>query len=420
MNTSIGKDRVISKVWDFMLRCDLVPSSGHVAVALSGGVDSMVLLTVLAQLRYQGKINKIDAIHINHGTRPENDGEALFVQNEAEALHVYTQINCIDLRGVRNFEKRARDERYQVFNAYLDENPQAALCMGHHIDDSFEWSLMQQFKSSTIRPTLGIPVKRGRIVRPLMALSRIEIEQFAQRNNIHFVQDPTNSCLEYDRNYVRNELVPKIMARFPRALENYAARSNRMADTLDISAVAKSRFIPVVRKECTLLCDETFARNMPPSVDQIESSIYRHSSSERGELRDQIERLKEAYVNGKQGPLSFSGGVSAYLARGMILFASKSWEPEFSEESTENRTLDTFETEFKKRLRSNPKGFPFWVALSSEQGVVRKSPSNHPLQCDSLQRDGHICVTASELLHLWQKNQKWRTRPLKLSFLFNT
>ena len=214
--------------------------SRHVAVAVSGGVDSMLLMHLANELLRNGQIDSLRAITVNHGTRKGQTRECETVKFEAERLELSCQILKLELGTIEsNVEETLRQKRHEALKAALEDGEE--LWMGHHLDDSWEWSQMQGARSSEVRSTLGIPMKSGAIVRPFMCVSRNQIVRCATAIAIRWMEDPTNGNARFERNWVRQTMKPMVDARHPQFIKHYARRSQTVAEELGLALKTKKK-----------------------------------------------------------------------------------------------------------------------------------------------------------------------------------
>ena len=192
---------------------------GRVLVGLSGGADSIALLSVLCELSEKyGFV--VSAAHINHclrGETAERDEE--FSRAAAERAGVPFYLLRADVRG-RAAEKGISEElagreiRYEFFEKICEENGIDAIATAHHRNDNAETILMNFMRGSGISGLCGIPYRRGKIIRPLLDVTRAEIEHYCNERSLEYVIDETNLETEYTRNKIRNILIPQIEQMF--------------------------------------------------------------------------------------------------------------------------------------------------------------------------------------------------------------
>lgn len=288
--------------------------AGHV-IGVSGGVDSMTLLWLAQKLHQQNKIGPIRVLFVHHHTRDGQDEDAQLVQefcNEHQIpFKILDAFNLDSSRG--NFEARARKMRRDLLIQDVDNKER--LWLGHQIDDSYEWSLMQRYRSGAPRSSLGIPVRNGRIVRPFLAVTKAQIRKLAKNEGIPFREDPTNTDTRHLRNFLRGEIVPILKKKFPNYLKHYVSHANYMAMLLHLGLNRVSNTKIYAYADGAMLVGQDF------SQFQIQELIHNYSTSDRGEIASQIVKMLKAIDNQKKGPFYFSGGIRAYYNhRQLILF----------------------------------------------------------------------------------------------------
>ena len=220
-----------------MIDKTLINSGEVIAVALSGGKDSVCLLDLLLNLRNELNIT-IKAVHIDHSIRGEDSvNDASFAKKYCESLGVEAKIFKVDapLYSKQNglsLEQGARALRYQIFNELLEGGFCDKIATAHHKNDSFESVLFNLFRGTGLKGVSGIPKQNGKIIRPLLNLTREEIEEYIKQRDLPFVQDKTNFASKYDRNYIRNQIIPTVVDRFPSAVDS-AIRFSQIAKEED-------------------------------------------------------------------------------------------------------------------------------------------------------------------------------------------
>lgn len=205
----------LARVLRFGRAYDLLPGEGLVLCAVSGGLDSMVLLHVLGALRETVGF-QLAAAHYNHKLRGEESRrDADFVRRACENWGIPLFFGEGDVlteagRRGRGIEDCAREMRY----AFLEETARAQgairIATAHHADDNLETQLLHLTRGAGLRGLAGMQPRRGLIVRPFLERSRAELAHYAQANNIPHVEDSSNADLHYRRNYLRHEVLPRL------------------------------------------------------------------------------------------------------------------------------------------------------------------------------------------------------------------
>lgn len=195
-------------------------------LALSGGLDSMVLLQLLHQLQRQASW-QLSAVHVHHGLQPDADQWLLFCRQQCQQRGIPFFAHHVQLTGQNNLEARARLARYRVLEPYCDA-ADTLLLTAHHADDQLETLLLALKRGSGLAGLAGIATDRsfaqGRIVRPLLPFSRAELEQFATQHSLQWVEDSSNLDSRFDRNFLRHHVLPLLTERWP-AFAKTASRS---------------------------------------------------------------------------------------------------------------------------------------------------------------------------------------------------
>ncbi|MGB0734279.1 MAG: tRNA lysidine(34) synthetase TilS, partial [Pontibacterium sp.] len=176
----------------------------EVVIALSGGLDSVVLLHLCV---LHPNIAKVRALHINHHLQPQCDDWAGFCHQQCAALGVVCEV--IDVYPRSHSEQDARDARYQAFESAL--NSQQLLLAAHHANDQAETLLYRLARGTGLTGMRGICRARklgeSQIVRPLLAIERKTLRSYAQTYQLQWIEDPSNQSTQYDRNHLRHKVL---------------------------------------------------------------------------------------------------------------------------------------------------------------------------------------------------------------------
>lgn len=281
-------------------------------VAVSGGLDSVVLLHMLGKLA----AIKFEVIHFNHGTRPENEAEENFVAELCLQWNVELHIKRFNLNlQQHNFENVAREARKKSYHQFIKKG--YMIVEAHHIDDSFEWSLIQKFQQGSFNQTLGIPLKSKSIIRPFMAFTKQQLKTYAKLENIYWMEDQSNLDRHHLRNYLRLEIIPKIKRRFPNYLKNYSLQQNQLAYHLNCHAKKASNCLSIAHS----IHGKVFqGDNLESARSEIIESIIELSSLDRGKINKVLDQVFKAIQTRKDnpkipqifGPLSIAGTVKIF------------------------------------------------------------------------------------------------------------
>ena len=206
------------RIKEFISQNDLLADGAHVIVGLSGGADSTALLLVLLRLGY-----KCTAVHCNFHLRgAESDRDQQFVTDLCQKTGVELIICSYDTQSYAkqkgiSIEMAARELRYADFDRILKETGADAICIAHHRDDSVETVLLNLIRGTGIKGLTGIKPRNGHIIRPLLCVSRREIEDWLNETGQPYITDSTNLETDYTRNKIRLQLLPLMRAINPDA-----------------------------------------------------------------------------------------------------------------------------------------------------------------------------------------------------------
>ncbi len=218
-----------------------LPEHDRLRVALSGGLDSVLLLH-LAVSCHRARV-PVEAIHVNHQLQ-HNAGETeSFCRDLCGGLGIPLVVRRVTVTtgkeadSAGGVEEAARKARYQVFEELLE--PGDLLLMAHHADDQAETVLFRLLRGSGVAGLAGMPRHRplgmGQLARPLLDVERAELARWAGVAGLSWVEDPSNSDRRYDRNFLRHGIIPELKARWPRLTSRirHSAQSCRDSEYLN-------------------------------------------------------------------------------------------------------------------------------------------------------------------------------------------
>jgi tRNA(Ile)-lysidine synthase len=192
---------------------------GTVIAAVSGGADSMAMLHALRELSRQHSLRVI-AAHFDHRLRAQSNDDLELVRRTADSLGVpfasgYGNVREHASSTRQSIEAAGRELRYAFLERIADELGADAIATAHTRDDQIETVLMRILFGAAARGRRGILARRGRIVRPMLSVSRADVEAYCRTNDIAFVTDPSNHDLHFERNRVRHVVLPEIRCVYP-------------------------------------------------------------------------------------------------------------------------------------------------------------------------------------------------------------
>ncbi len=204
-------------------------------LAVSGGIDSMILLELFYKLNY-----KITVLHCNFSLRDlESDGDEEFVKTfcKKNIIPFYSQTFDTLLFAKENkmsIQVAARELRYAWFNEQLENRNFDFVLTAHHLDDNLETFLINLSRGTGLDGLTGIPFQNDKIIRPLLPFSRDEIENYAKENSIKWREDSTNTSDNYLRNKIRHSIVPILKEINPKFLDSFKKTQEHLVDAQSI------------------------------------------------------------------------------------------------------------------------------------------------------------------------------------------
>lgn len=250
-------------------------------VAFSGGLDSTVLLDALVALR-EDHGNAIMAVHVDHGLHPSSADWASHCETIAGRLGVDFAICrvAVDVASAGGQEAAARSARYAALRDFVGAGDW--LLSAHHGDDQAETLLLNLMRSSGPAGLAGIaPLRRfaaGWLVRPMLNVSRAELEAYAVARELDYVEDPSNAETRFDRNYLRLEILPRLEVRWPDA----AGRIRRSAELVREAAILLGE---LAADDCSRLGDRPDRLSIPRLMELSEPrrrNALRYAIAEAG------------------------------------------------------------------------------------------------------------------------------------------
>ncbi len=221
---------MLDKILGFIKQNQLVKAGDTVICGLSGGADSVCLLLAMCELSDKLGIN-VEALHVNHCIRgAESDRDEDFCRQLCQRLGVDFRAFSCDVpayseKAGLSHEEAARKLRYGIFH---DNSSGKLIATAHNANDNLETSVLNLARGTGLKGLTGIPVRRGNIIRPLLTVSRSEIEAFLSDKDQEFMTDSTNLSDDYTRNKIRHRIIPLLEEINPSAVKTFTGS----ADTL--------------------------------------------------------------------------------------------------------------------------------------------------------------------------------------------
>jgi len=221
------------------MKVNILP--GKYILAVSGGVDSMTLLDLLAKQ----KDLELVVAHFNHGIRVSSGHDEDFVRHKAKSYNLAFEPGHGNL-GPLASETSARRARYNFLKRILEKHKADAIITAHHQDDLIETALINTLRGTGPKGLIAIASNKG-VLRPLLPYSKREILAYAKQQNLDWVEDETNEDTRYLRNYIRNQLMPKM---------NQAERKEILAQIEKVAATHQKIESVIAKISQKVLIDE--------------------------------------------------------------------------------------------------------------------------------------------------------------------
>ena len=222
---------MLSKVKDYIKKHNLLNSNDLYLVALSGGADSVALLLLLDEMGCQ-----LHAVHCNFHLRgEESDRDERFCEQLCQQKNIpFHRIHFDTLTYAEahkiSVEMAARELRYRYFEQLRKDIGAAGVCVAHHRDDTVETVILNLVRGTGLRGLTGIQPKNGNILRPLLGVSRAEIEEYLRKKGQEYVTDHTNLETDVLRNKVRLQVIPLLRQLNPAVSENIQRAAENLSD----------------------------------------------------------------------------------------------------------------------------------------------------------------------------------------------
>lgn len=249
---------VSKTVFTFIQKKNLIQENDNCLIAVSGGADSVSALDLIYKLKTLLKINSLAIAHINYNLRGDfSIQEALYVKNLAEQYQIPFYLKEVNLLDTTSIENTARNIRYDFFEEIAKKHHYNKIIVAHNANDHAETVLIKLIKG-TVTGLKGIEASRAfsmtnknlKIIRPLLCLSRPEIEAYCQEMSLEYKTDLSNFENDYTRNRVRNTILPLIFNENPNFLSSIQKMTTVFSEEEDF---IKKRVVEIYKKSIVKL-----------------------------------------------------------------------------------------------------------------------------------------------------------------------
>ena len=302
----------------FITKNNLCSEDERILIAVSGGIDSAVLLDLFIQAGYSSGI-----AHCNFKLRKdESDQDEAFVRNLAKKYQVEIHAKTCDAsvyarQNKCTIQEAARELRYRWFEEVCQSAGYQKIAVAQHADDQIETFFINLFRGSGVGGLKGMPLKRGKVIRPLLFADRKEIEQHAKERGLGFREDSSNLSDKYLRNKIRHHLLPQL----EKIKEDFNESIKRSLQYLAEDHQLIQHFIKTMKRE--LLIDQGEMLKIPlgklcDGQDNQQSLVF-YLLKDFGFNRDITDAICEAVKNNNTGKLFYSGNYQLLIDREFLL-----------------------------------------------------------------------------------------------------
>lgn len=351
---------MVEKVLNAVLRFGLFDTGDTVTVAVSGGADSMALLSALIELRKTLGIN-VSAAHFNHKIRGEEaKRDQQFVENYCKENEITLFLGSHDVptfarENNLSLELAARKLRYEFFEGIETDYVATA----HTSSDNLETVVLNLTRGTALSGVCGIPFKRGKFVRPLLLCTRDEIEDYCRQRALPYITDSTNLCDDYTRNKIRHNIVPLLKEINPSAENAVIRASISLREDEDfIDCIAKQEYD--ARYSNCILSVAQFNKLHPAIAKRIIARYYGNFCSEVDNFH--INAIYKICLEG--GKISLPGNNYAFCDSGKLKIVS----------CEESKVKPTYSVEISKKAND----------LFEEDKKIHNLLLKNTLDCDKI------------------------------------
>ncbi|MDE7122096.1 MAG: tRNA lysidine(34) synthetase TilS [Oscillospiraceae bacterium] len=314
-------NKINQTIRDFLIREQIRDVS--IVVALSGGADSVCLMIGLLHWREMFHV-ELSALHVQHHLRgAESFRDEQFCRDLCETMGIPLQVVSVNVRdyqkssGISSLETAARECRYQAFEACRPEN--GLIATAHTASDNLETILFRFIRGTGLKGLCGIPPRREYYIRPLLEITRSEIELFLEQQQQNYVTDSSNLQDDYTRNFIRHRIVPLL----PEIAGNPEKSGMMLTDVLRqeedfLEISAQQAYQTCFQPECDALCG---LQALHPALQRRCIKIYLERHRIRADYQAVI-LVQNLLQNGGHAEL-VRGLVTARVSRGMLCLEEK-------------------------------------------------------------------------------------------------
>lgn len=369
-----------NKIIQFIKEHELISQGDHVLVAFSGGPDSVFLLSMLNSLKSQLKI-ELAAAHVNHNLRgAESDDDLEFSAGFCNETGIAFYSASVDVKtfakeGSLSIEEAARILRYEQLSKLADEIGANKIATAHNLNDNAETVLLNLFKGKGLKAVAGIPIRRGNVVRPILNIKKDEILGYLKDKSIPFRTDLSNFSDIYQRNALRNKIIPLVKELInPQAEEAIFRYSQILSSGLDTLNEINSELLHTYVR----LNDSSVEINLKMAEDHgiaLTIELIKHIllNEFNKEFRFSDKRHIISLINGQKGKrVGLSDGIEIIRERNSLTITKKQEDSYFEKSFTLGESVKT------------PLGSLHTLSVSKDEAEITNDANVEFIEADNL------------------------------------
>lgn len=316
------------KVSAYLEKHNMITEHDHIIAGVSGGADSVCLFLVLLELKEKFGFT-MSVVHVEHGIRgDESLRDADFVKNLAakygvECVVLPYQVPDLAEKYKMSLEETARKVRYEALEyeavlagkRYGKRIEQVKIAVAHHMEDLAETMIFHLCRGSGVEGLSGIPPVRGRIIRPFLCVTRLEIEGYLLKRGQEFCIDVTNDSREYSRNFIRHEIMPGLSQVNSQSVKHMAKTAEELCEIADyLKEQTNLACILALRRGGEKICCDVEKLGELPSVIKsrvLKKALETMAGSSRDITREHVETLLDLVEGGVGRKASLPYGLEA-------------------------------------------------------------------------------------------------------------
>ena len=312
----------------FIREWGMLAKGDKALAAVSGGVDSVVMLRILSELRDSLDFS-LGVAHFDHGLRgAESDRDREFVRALADEIGVdfhSGQARLLEEKGEGSIQIRARKSRFDFFYQVMDTENYGKLALGHNRGDQVETSLMAMLKGYGFNAVSGIRPVSGRHIHPMLSAARKEIAEYALKSGLKWVEDSSNLKKDYLRNKVRHDILPFLRKTFPNldsAILRLASEADSINEMINMKvSEINDKVMEYSGNERAVLDIDKFLKYLKFLRKYTFLDIFRKLAPD---YRPSIQMLEEMdnLCQGRTGKMMPAGPVEVLNDRGRLIFST--------------------------------------------------------------------------------------------------